>query len=60
MAVEIGEYNGNPVIILKRDENDKYPFRFGVGKAQLIINNILFIINRIINNKLRNKKSRIF
>ena len=40
MAVEIGEYNGNPVMILKRDENDKYPFRFGIGKAQLILDNI--------------------
>ena len=40
MTVEIDEYNGNPVIILKRDENDSYPFRFGVRKAQLIIDHL--------------------
>ena len=40
MAVEISEYNGNPVLTLKRDENDNYPFRFGVRKAQLIIEHI--------------------
>ncbi len=40
MPAETDEYNGNPVIILKRDENDRYPFRFGVKKAQLVIDNI--------------------
>jgi len=40
MVAEIEEYNGNPVISLKRDENDNYPFRFGIRKAQLIIDNI--------------------
>ena len=40
MTVEISEYNGNPVITLKRTDNDNYPFRFGVRKAQLIIEHI--------------------
>ena len=40
MPVEIDNYNGNPVIILKRDENDAYPFRFGIRKAELILDNI--------------------
>ena len=40
MPIEIEEYNGNPVVVLKRDENDAYPFRFGLRKAQLIIDNI--------------------
>ena len=40
MAVEFDEYNGNPVIILKRDQNDNYPFRFGVRKAQIILEHI--------------------
>ena len=34
---EIGEYNGKPVITLKRTEIDKYPFSFGLGKARLIV-----------------------
>jgi len=37
--VEFGEYKGNRLIILKRDENDKFPFSFGKGKARLIIEN---------------------
>ena len=40
MPVEFDEYNGNPVIILKRDENDNYPFRFSVRKAQIILDHI--------------------
>jgi hypothetical protein len=40
MVVEIEEYNGNPVIAIKRDASDNYPFRFGLRKAELIIDNI--------------------
>ena len=40
MPAEIEEYNGNPVICLKRDKDDAYPFRFGLRKAQLIIDHI--------------------
>ncbi|MEW6722829.1 MAG: hypothetical protein AB1324_06205 [Candidatus Micrarchaeota archaeon] len=37
--VEFGEYKGNKLIILKRDENDSYPFSFGKTKARLIVEN---------------------
>ncbi len=37
--VEFDEFKGNKVIILKRDENDTYGFRFGKRKAQLIVEN---------------------
>ena len=37
MIVERTEYKGQPVLILKRNENDKYPFSFGLPKARLII-----------------------
>ena len=37
MPVERTEYKGQPVIILKRNDNDKYPFSFGLSKARLII-----------------------
>jgi hypothetical protein len=40
MTVEVEEYNGNAVIAIKRDENDAYPFRFGLRKAQLILDNL--------------------
>jgi len=37
--VERGEFKGKAVIILKRDENDKFPFSFGLTKARLIVDN---------------------
>ncbi len=37
MIVDRTEYKGQPVLILKRNENDKYPFSFGLSKARLII-----------------------
>ena len=38
--VERGEFNGHPLIIMKRNENDKFPFSFGLSKARLIVENI--------------------
>ena len=38
--VERGEYRGKPLIIIKRSEDDKYPFSFGLSKAKLILDNI--------------------
>lgn len=38
--IERSEYNGKPIIILRRDENDKFPFSFGLAKARLILENI--------------------
>lgn len=39
MPVEYDEFKGNKLIVLKRDEEDQYPFKFGKKKAQLIIEN---------------------
>lgn len=38
--VERGEFKGKPILILKRDEEDKFPFSFGMTKAKLIVDNI--------------------
>jgi uncharacterized protein YgiM (DUF1202 family) len=38
--IEKTEYKGKPVLVIKRDENDKYPFSFGLSKARLILDNI--------------------
>lgn len=38
--VEYSEYKGNKLIVLKRDESDRYPFSFGKGKARLIVENL--------------------
>jgi hypothetical protein len=38
--IEKTEFKGKPVLILKRNEEDKYPFSFGLSKAKLILENI--------------------
>ncbi len=38
--IERSEFKGKPVLIIKRDENDKYPFAFGLNKARLILENL--------------------
>ena len=38
--IEKTEFKGKPILILKRNEEDKYPFSFGLTKAKLIIENI--------------------
>jgi len=38
--IERSEYKGKPLIVIKRTEEDKYPFSFGVSKAKLILENI--------------------
>ena len=37
--IDYGEFKGNKMIILKKDDNDNYPFQFGKAKAKLIIEN---------------------
>ncbi|MEM2918302.1 MAG: hypothetical protein QXY62_02245 [Candidatus Altiarchaeota archaeon] len=39
MVVEYEEYKGNKLIVLKRDENDRFGFKFGKRKAKLIVEN---------------------
>ena len=38
--IEKSEYKGKPVLILRRNEDDKYPFSFGLNKAKLILENL--------------------
>ena len=40
MPVEFDEYRGNKMIVLKRDKDDNYPFKFGLRKAQLILDHL--------------------
>lgn len=39
MVVEYDEFKGNRMIVLKRNDEDKYPFKFGKNKAKLIVEN---------------------
>lgn len=38
--IERSEFKGKPVLIIKRNEDDKYPFAFGLSKAKLILENL--------------------
>ena len=38
--VSESEFKGNPMIVIKTDEEDKYPFQFGVKKAKLVLENV--------------------
>ncbi|HUT86145.1 MAG TPA: hypothetical protein VMW66_04850 [Elusimicrobiales bacterium] len=40
MIVEKKEFKGNPILVLKRMEEDKYPFSFGVNKAKMILESL--------------------
>lgn len=35
--VTFDEYKGQPIIQLCRDEEDRFPFQFGLAKARLIV-----------------------
>ncbi len=39
-VVEESEYKGNPMIVLRRSSEDRYPFQFGLSKAKLILDSI--------------------
>ena len=38
--IKFDEYKGHKLIVLMGSEEDKYPFKFGKGKAKLIVENI--------------------
>lgn len=37
MIFERGEYKGNPMLIIKRDEKDRFPFSLGLRKAEMLL-----------------------
>ena len=53
--VERGEYKGNPLIIIKRNQEDKFPFSFGLTKARLILENIEAIKKFVEENDARDR-----
>ena len=38
--VSESEFKGNAMLVIKNDEEDKYPFQFGLRKAKLVLENI--------------------
>ena len=37
MLIEESEFKGNKMLVIKNDENDRFPFSFGLGKARKIL-----------------------
>jgi CO dehydrogenase nickel-insertion accessory protein CooC1 len=37
MFIEQSEFKGNPMLVIKNDENDRFPFSFGLSKAKKIL-----------------------
>ena len=39
VVIDRGEYRGNPTVSIRKDteEQDRYPFSFGLGKAKLLL-----------------------
>ena len=48
--VSEAEYKGNPMIVLKNGEEDRYPFQFGLKKAKLVIEHIEDIKKFVLKN----------
>jgi hypothetical protein len=40
MIVERSEYKGRPMLVIKRSEDEKFPFSFGLAKAKMILETI--------------------
>ena len=40
MIAERSEFKGKPMLVLKRSEDEKFPFSFGMVKAQMILDHI--------------------
>jgi hypothetical protein len=51
MVAERSNFKGSNVLILKKNEDDKYPFSFGVAKAKMILENIEEIKKFILDNE---------
>ena len=40
MIAERSEYKGRTVLVLRRSEDEKFPFSFGLAKAKMVLENI--------------------
>ena len=40
MIAERSEFKGKPMLVLKRSEDEKFPFSFGMVKAKMILEHL--------------------
>jgi len=51
MIAEKSEYQGKPVLTLKRSAEEKFPFTFGLTKAKMILEHLEEIKRFVIENE---------
>lgn len=56
MPAYVTEFKGQPMLELTRNEDDRYPFTFGLGKAKLIVEHIEDIQDFVVQHALANGK----
>jgi len=56
MIIERSEYKGNPMLVIKRNETDKFPFSFGLTKAKMILETLDEIKKFVAENDKEEKK----
>lgn len=56
MIYERSEYKGNAMLVIKRNETDKFPFQFGLTKAKMILESIEEIKKFVAENDKEEKK----
>lgn len=56
--VSEAEFKGNKMIVIKNDEQDQYPFQFGVKKAKLVLENIDAIKDFVAKNDKSNSQQQ--
>jgi hypothetical protein len=55
MIAERSEFKGNPMLVLKRGDDEKFPFSFGLTKAKMILDHIEEIKKFVADNENRTK-----
>lgn len=50
MIAERSEFKGKPMLVLKRTDEEKFPFSFGLVKAKMILENLDEIKKFVIDN----------
>jgi hypothetical protein len=53
MTAERSEFKGKPMIVLKRSEDEKFPFSFGMSKAKMILDHIEDIKKFVTENEVK-------
>ena len=56
MPAEFSDFKGQPVIVLKRTNEDKFAFSFGLSKAKLILDNLEAIQQFVIDTEAKKQQ----